>query len=248
MKYKVGEADIEIEEEVPKRRVRTGSGLGGGGGGNNNGRRGGGGGGGGDRKDNGSDNQRAEHEQFRPSKYYLGMQVALLVILMTFAGLISAYVFIAFNKGQEWKPFDLPFQVFVSTFLILASSVTFELAKHAVKIGNQSRFWTWLIGTTVLGAAFIASQLFVWYELARSGVYVIGNPYAGFFYILTVTHAVHLLGGIAALGYLVLRASKPTGNQELLLKRQTAAGIVGLYWHSMDGLWLVLLALLAFLK
>ncbi len=245
MKYKVGEADIEIEEEIPKRRVRTGSGLGGGGGGN--GRRGGGGGGGGDRRDNDSDN-RAEHEQFRPSKYYLGMQVALLVILMTFAGLISAYVFIAFNKGQEWKPFDLPFQVFISTFLILASSVTFELAKHSIKIGNQKRFWTWLMATTGLGAAFISSQLFVWFELAGNGVYVLGNPYAGFFYILTITHAVHLLGGIAALGYLVLRASKPTANAELLLRRQTAAGVVGLYWHSMDGLWLVLLALLALLK
>ena len=245
MNYKVGKLDVATEEETPKRRVRTGSGIGGGGG---NGKRGGGGGGGGgDQKDNGQDN-RAEHEQFRPSKYYLGMQVALLVILMTFAGLISAYVFIAFNKGQEWKPFDLPFQVFISTFLILASSVTFELAKHAINAGNQQRFWTWLMVTTGLGASFISSQLFAWLELARNGIYVVGNPYAGFFYILTITHAVHLLGGIAALGYLVLRTAKPTRNSELLLKRQTAAGVVGLYWHSMDGLWLVLIALLAFLK
>jgi cytochrome c oxidase subunit 3 len=246
MKYKVGKLDVETEDKVPQRRVRTGSGIGGNGGGGGNGRRGGGGGGG-DRKGNDNDNP-AEHEQFRPSKYYLGMQVALLVILMTFAGLISAYVFIAFNKGQEWKPFDLPFQVFISTFLILASSVTFELAKHALKAGNQHRLWTWLMVTTGLGAAFISSQLFAWLELARSGIYVLGNPYAGFFYILTITHAVHLIGGIAALGYLVLRTAKPTGNTELLLKRQTAVGVVGLYWHSMDGLWVVLLALLAFLK
>lgn len=250
MNYKVGKLDVETEEEIPKRRLRTGGGLGGSSGGGNNGKRGGGGGsggGGGDRKDNDHDNP-AKHAEFRPSKYYLGMQVALLVILMTFAGLISAYVFIAFNKGQEWKPFDLPFQVFFSTFLILASSATFELAKQALRAGSQRRFWTWLMITTGLGAAFISSQLFVWFELARSGVYVLGNPYAGFFYILTVTHAVHLLGGIAALGYLVLRTAKPTRNTELLLKRQTAAGVVGLYWHSMDGLWLVLLAILAFLK
>ncbi|MEP6924219.1 MAG: cytochrome c oxidase subunit 3 [Pyrinomonadaceae bacterium] len=246
MKYKVGELDIEAEAEVPKRRVRTGSGLGGGGGnGGNNGNRGGGGGG--DRKDNDRDNH-ADHEQFTPSKYYLGMQIALLVILMTFAGLVSAYVFIAFNKTQEWKPFDLPFQVFVSTFLILASSVSLELAKYAIKAGNQKRFWNWLMVTTGLGATFISSQMFAWFELARSGIYVAGNPYAGFFYILTIAHAVHLIGGILALGYLVVRTSKPTRNAEILFKRQTAAGVVGLYWHSMDGLWLVLLALLGFLK
>lgn len=248
MNYKVGELEIETAEETPRRRVRTGSGFGGGNGGNgSNGKRGGGGGGGGDRRDNDSD-PRAEPERFMPSKYYLGMQIALAVILMTFGGLVGAYVFIAFNKGQEWQPFDLPFQVFVSTFLILASSVTFELAKHAIKINNQKRFWQWLLATTALGAAFISSQLFSWLELANSGIYVAGNPYAGFFYILTAAHAVHLIGGIAALGYLVLRASKPTSHPETLLRRQTATGVVGLYWHSMDGLWLGLLALLVFLK
>lgn len=243
MKYKVGEVETLPAEDDAKRRVRRGSGLGGGGG-SNNGRRGGGGGGG-DRRDH--DNQ-PEHEEFTPSKYYLAMWIVLLVILMTFAGLIATYAFIALNKSQEWRPFDLPFQVFISTLFILASSVTFEFAKQSINAGNQKNFWTWLMATTGLGAAFISSQLFVWIELARKGVYVASNPYAGFFYILTIAHALHIVAGIIALGYLVLRSSKPTQNQENLLKRKTAAGVVGLFWHSMDGLWLILLALLAFLK
>lgn len=244
MNYKVGTAETLPAEEEPKRGVRRGGGSGGGNNGNN-GRRGGGGGGG-DRRDN--DNHREEHEKFLPSKYFMAMRIALLVIGMTFAGLIMTYIFIALNKSLEWKPFNLPVQVFVSTIIILASSVTFEFAKYAIKRGDQKNFWMWLMATTGLGAAFISSQLFAWFELARHGVYLVGNPYAGFFYILTAAHAVHLVGGIVALGYLVLRARRPTYNSENLLKRQTAAQVVGLYWHSMDGLWLVLLALLAFWK
>ena len=245
MKNKVGKLELETEEESPKPRIRRGSGIGGGGGGGNNGKRGGGGGGG-DRKDN--DHDRAEPEQFTPSKYYIAMWIALGVILMTFAGLISAYVFIALSGAREWQPFDLPFQVFISTFIILASSIAFEFAKHSIRIGNQKSFWTWLMVTTGLGAAFISSQLFVWFGLVRKGIYVSSNPYAGFFYILTIAHALHIIAGIIALGYLILRSTKPTRNQESLLKRQTATNIVALFWHSMDGLWLVLLALLAFLK
>jgi cytochrome c oxidase subunit III len=243
MAYKVGTLETLPSQEDSARKVRRGSGIGGGGG--NNGKRGGGGGGG-DRPNH--DNQPEHHEEFKPSKYYLAMWIALLIILMTFAGLVSAYVFIALNRGQEWKPFDLPIQVFASTLIILASSLTFEFARQAIKTNNQKNFWTWLMVTTGLGAAFISSQLFVWFELARKGVFMTGNPYAGFFYILTIAHAAHILVGIGALGYLVLKASKFTQNKEILFKRQTAAGVVSLFWHSMDGLWLALLALLVFLK
>lgn len=243
MANKVGTAEILPDEESKIRKVRTGGGFGGGNGNKNNGRRGGGGGG--DRNDH---DKQPEHEQFVPLKYYLAMWIVLSMVVMTFAGLIGTYIFLAVNRSQEWQPFDLPIQVFISTFIILASSVTFEFARHSITGGNQKNFWIWLMATTGLGAAFISSQLFVWLELWRKGIYVAGNPYAGFFYILTVAHALHIVGGIIALGYLILRAAKPTQNKENLFRRQTAAGVVGLFWHSMDGLWLVLLALLAFLK
>jgi cytochrome c oxidase subunit 3 len=247
MKHELGTVTtLPTDEDTPKRRMRTGGGMGSGGGGNNGKRGGGGGGGGGgDRKDNDS---HFEHNQFTPSKYHLAMWIALLVILMTFAGLISAFVFIAYNKTQEWRPFDLPIQVTISTLLILASSITFEFARRAIHKDHQTNFRRWLVATTVLGAAFISSQLISWFELTRQGIYVSSNPYAGFFYILTAAHALHLVGGIALLGYLILRAWRPTASSENLFKRQTAANVAGMYWHSMDGLWLVLLGLLVFLK
>ena len=246
MKYELGTTK-ELQPQIEERNSR-GTRLGGksGAGGNGgNGRRGGGGGGGGDRRDNGN---QMEEEQFVPSKYRIMMWFVLLVIMMTFAGLVSAYIFIAVNKSQEWRPFDLPFAIFVSTVLILASSVTYELARVAINHENQESFRRWLVATTALGGMFVASQLFSWVSLVGRGVYLSSNPYAGFFYVLTAAHVFHLMGGIAALGYLVLRAWNPTRNSERLFKRQTAASVVGLYWHSMDGLWLVLFALLAFWK
>lgn len=242
MKYDLGTTkELPQIEERKTRKTRLGGKSGAGGGGNG----GRGGGGGGDRSDN---SNRMEEEQFVPSKYRILMLFVLLVILMTFAGLISAYVFIAITKNQEWQPFDLPFAVFVSTALILASSVTYELARLAINRENQASFRRWLLATTVLGGMFIASQLFSWVLLVGRGVYVAGNPYAGFFYVLTAVHALHLIGGIAALGYLVLRAWNSTRDPERIYKRQTAASVVGMYWHSMDGLWLVLFVLLAYWK
>ena len=95
---------------------------------------------------------------------------------------------------------------------------------------------------------FIASQILAWFDLVRRGVYMASNPYAGFFYILTSVHAVHVFGGILVLGYILLRTWNLTSNDDELEKRQSISKAVGLYWHFMDGLWIVLFVLLGFWK
>lgn len=187
-------------------------------------------------------------EQAPANKLRILMWFLLAVVVMTFGGLIGAYVTLASNNVLEWRPFELPRPVLISTALILASSLTYVLSKRALLKENQERSKKWLLVTTVLGAAFISSQLLGWLALVRDGVYVQSNPYAGFFYIFTAVHALHVIGGIAALGYIVLRTWYKTTYQEELRFRQNLAGIVGLYWHTMDGLWIVLFLLLGFWK
>jgi cytochrome c oxidase subunit 3 len=75
-----------------------------------------------------------------------------------------------------------------------------------------------------------------------------GNPYVGFFYLLTAVHAVHVIGGVAALGSILLRVWHPTSNEEALLKRVSMAQVIGWYWHVVGGLWIVLFVLLGFWK
>lgn len=246
MDLEIGTIKTEIEPRKKfKRRSKLSGGNGGGknrgGGGNNND-----GGGGGDNFKNPSFEPREENNPVDKSR--IVMWFLLLVVAMTFGGLISAYIVIATNGALEWKPFNLPVQVYVSTILILLGSLAYHGSNTKLKNNQQIAAKNRFLATTVLGAAFISSQMLVWLELVRRGVYVSSNPYAGFFYILTAVHAFHVLGGIAALGYIVLRTWHETSNAGELLYRQTFSKVVGWYWHFMGGLWIVLLLLLGFWK
>ncbi len=240
-----------IKETKKKRRrkrsdFRSGRGTSSRGGGGN-----GGGGDDGDGGKGGNDRPKKERhiypEMETPQKSRVVMWFLLLVVIMTFGGLISAYIVLATNNSLEWQPFSLPFQVWVSTVLILASSVTYTIAKSALKKDNYSKAKGWFIATAVLGGTFISSQLLLWFELVNRGLYMRGNPYAGFFYILTSIHAIHVLGGIIALGYVLLRNWKRTISYAKE-KRDAEAESIGWYWHTMDGLWLILVFLLGFWK
>lgn len=240
----IGTAEPVTQPPVRPRKLRRGTGSGG--------RRGGGGDGG----DNGGDGNggkgpgpgpgRSEDLSTSiPDKSRVVTWFLLLVVTMTFGGLIGAYVVVSTNGQSEWQPFRLSFQVWISTALLLASSIAYTFAQRAIFQNQHERGRKWLIATTALGAAFISSQIIVWLALMSRGVYMRGNPYAGFFYILTAVHAVHVLGGIIALGAIQIRAWHPSFNEHELKHRCDLARAVGWYWHFMDLIWLVLLLLLS---
>ena len=238
---KVGTIET-FEEKKRRRRVGLGSGFGSNGGNKNNG------GGGNDDGNNRSDDYIEEQESYPSNKYRIGMWFVLLAVMMTFGGLIGAYIVISTNGVIEWKPFDLPKAVLVSTFLIITSSITYQFAQKSLYKDNQTKAKNWLLATTIFGGMFIASQLMAWLQLVQRGVYMESNPYAGFFYILTAVHALHVIGGIIALGYILLRTWHPTDSDAELVQRQQISTSVGWYWHFLDGLWIVLVLLLGFWK
>lgn len=238
---KTGTIEPIIEEERfrLRRSRRSGGGPNGGNGSN------------GGRDDGGDDfpsNNFPESENATADKSRVITWFLLLIVLMTFGGMIGAYVVISTNKAAEWRPFDLPIQIWISTTIILLSSISYHFAKSAVDNNRHSQTQKWLITTTVLGAMFISSQLLVWLALVERGFYMAGNPYAGFFYILTGVHAIHVIGGIIALGAILLRSWYPTSNKNELAYRQNLARSVGWYWHFMGCLWIALFLLLGFWK
>jgi cytochrome c oxidase subunit III len=247
MDLEVGTIETEVTPEKKPSLRPTISNRRGSGGSNNNG--GGGGDDGGDNKSNDVNHPQFEEiEDFKPNKYRIGMWFLLLVVMMTFGGLIGAYVVISTNGVIEWKPFALPIQIWISTVLIILSSIAYEFSRMKLFSGDQKQSKNWLLITTFFGAAFISSQLLSWLALVRQGVYMQSNPYAGFFYILTAVHALHVIGGICALGYTVLRTWNITQQSIELERRKTVSTVVGWYWHFMDGLWIVLVLLLGFWK
>jgi cytochrome c oxidase subunit III len=172
-----------------------------------------------------------------PRRYHTAVVLAMLSIVMFFMAL--AVTFLVRKMSSDWVPVHLPFMVWVNTIVLLASSGTMELARHkqaAADIKGFRRLWE---VTTALGVLFLIGQIVAWRELVAKGFYVSTNPASSFFYIFTAAHGVHLMGGVGALLYVLLRNFDKTK-----LTQSVAAEVTSHYWHFMDGLWLFLLALL----
>jgi cytochrome c oxidase subunit 3 len=172
--------------------------------------------------------------------------VGIASILMMFTALASAYVVRSgMATSVDWRGGQMPTFVYVSTALIVLSSLAFSRAKAALGHAEEAGYRLWLLVTLLLGLGFLASQLLAWRQLVRAGFYLASNPHSSFFYVLTGLHAVHLLGGIAALAALLLYARR-RGGAEAGVRRRALTDVVGIYWHFMDVLWLFLFLLLFF--
>jgi cytochrome c oxidase subunit 3 len=207
--------------------------IGGGGGGPIRPPGGGDDGGGGD-----DDRHRRRDWSATPSRYSTAIALGLMAILMFFMALASAFIVLRRGSGV-WVTVHLPVVVWANTVVLLTSSFTLEAARRRLAFADVRgfrKFWTF---TTVLGFLFVAGQLVAWRQLVAQGVYIASNQASSFFYIFTGAHAVHLLGGVCALLYVLVRNFKETN-----VSRSLAAEVTSYYWHFMDGLWVFLLALL----
>jgi len=185
--------------------------------------------------------------RFSPARYRIGVWAAIGSILMLFVALTSAYI-VRSAASNDWKPIPMLKVLWLSTALILVSSVTIEFSRRSLRRDNNAAYSRWLINTVVLGIAFVVSQLMAWRQLVRQGVYMASNPYNSFFYLFTAAHGLHLLGGVLALTYLLFRTRRKRASVEGELRRIGAADAATVYWHFMDGLWVALFMLLMFWK
>jgi cytochrome c oxidase subunit 3 len=205
--------------------------------------RGGGGGNGFPKNGGGSNGRGGDAMRFSADRYRLGVWVAISSILMLFVALTSAYI-VRSASSNDWQPIAMPKVLWLSTGLILISSITMEISRRSLKSQHNAGYGRWLMITVALGLAFLASQLLAWRQLARQGIYMATNPYNSFFYLFTAAHGLHLLGGVMALGYLLLRTTAKRNTVEGELRRIGAADAATIYWHFMDGLWVGLFLLL----
>jgi len=180
--------------------------------------------------------------EYSPPPSATAIWVVLFAITMMFAAFTSALVV---RKGSsfDWQAFDLPSILYFNTLLLLASSVTLEVARRRVsafmggltsQVENPAR---WLYLTLVLGLLFVSGQYVAWTQLRARGLYLATNPSSSFFYVLTVTHVLHVLGGLGGLIYVIRKLSK-------LALRRSQMDAASCYWHFMDVLWLYLILLL----
>jgi cytochrome c oxidase subunit 3 len=176
-----------------------------------------------------------------------GVWIAIATISMSFAAYTSALL-VRQGTTPDWVGFRLPPILYLNTLVLLASSATIAVGRRRVAArpgaGAERSFAAlgggWLVLTLGLGLLFVAGQILAWRALVAQGLYLASSPGSSFFYVFTGLHALHLLGGIAALGYVVWRLRRTPGAPPV-----EAAGATALYWHFMDVLWLYLLLVLA---
>ncbi len=168
--------------------------------------------------------------------YRTGMVIALAGIVMFFIALVSGFIVRKGFPNNDWQPLALPHVLWLNTLILLASSFTVARARRHLLARDEGGFRHWWGVTVILGLLFLAGQLIAWWQLTAAGIFLATNPSSSFFYVFTFAHALHLLGGIAALLIVAFRSRRR-------LTRATATGIVAIYWHFMDALWLCLFLL-----
>jgi len=171
-----------------------------------------------------------------------GIWVAFAAITMSFAALTSALV-VRQGTALDWQHITLPPILYFNTLILLISSLTIELARRrmaAYARGFETQIaepMRWLTITFALGLFFVGGQYVAWLRLRDQGLNLATNPSSSFFYVFTGVHALHVLGGICGLIYVIDKLRRS------VLHRGTFAAAAQ-YWHFMGLLWLYLLFVL----
>jgi cytochrome c oxidase subunit 3/cytochrome o ubiquinol oxidase subunit 3 len=194
-----------------------------------------------------ADHGHEEHESTGIDNRKLGMWGFLASEFLFFGALITNYFL--FKNGDFTGPmprelYDIPFTS-ISSFVLLMSSLTMVLAHHSLEVEDQSGTRTWLLATAMLGMVFVAGQVFEFTEFVHEGMKLQTNPAASAFYVLTGFHGAHVTVGILMLLSLY-GISRRQGS--LSEKHGTNLELVGLYWHFVDIIWIVIFTVVYLIK
>lgn len=189
----------------------------------------------------------AEEQKARTARSYkLILLFAMVSMTMMFAGLTSAFV-VSKSRVDWLKDFQLPPAFYISTVFIIGCSVTFHLAKKAIRKDNRSQTTLMLWATLVLGISFVFLQFTGFGQIVESGYYFTGPESSittTFLYIVALMHLLHLAGGLISLLIIIYNHYKQKYNSSQTLGIELGA----MYWHFLDLLWVYLFVFLYFFK
>jgi cytochrome c oxidase subunit 3 len=169
----------------------------------------------------------------------------------------SGHIDAAENYVSDWHPLSAPPILWLNTAILLLSSMTMETARrqlfHEIDIMEEwlglgrpavRRAAPWLLATIGLGALFLAGQWIAWKQLAGEGLRFATNPNSHFFYLVTGTHAIHLVLGLGVL----LFAFAAMFRLKKVQMRQIVVDCAAWYWHAMGLFWVFLFVLVAYFQ
>lgn len=179
---------------------------------------------------------------FHPKNVYLTLLlVSLTILFLTLSG-----AFIYTRVQSDLPPLKLPVLFLINTAILLASSYTMVLAKRAYRADNTKRYVRMLWYTMGLSFFFLGMQCIAWYLLFKQQVFITSDNSAGYLYVISGLHFLHVIGGIPFLGTFLYKANKYMKEPVSVLvyfsdpAKRLNLRLLTLYWHFLDGLWIYL--------
>ncbi len=168
----------------------------------------------------------------------------IVSLVMGFAGWTSAYI--VSSTRDDWvSDLQLPQAFYLSTSIIVLSSITYILAKKAIKEGHRSAGTNWLWATLVLGGAFILFQFRGFSEMVAQGYYFTGptsNIKLSYIFLIAAVHIVHVVAGLISLSVVIYNQIRGKYSPE----EYVGISLGATFWHFLDILWIYLLGFMYF--
>jgi cytochrome c oxidase subunit 3 len=177
------------------------------------------------------------HSLTRPNMVSVGTIVWLSSELMFFAGLFAMYFTVRAAHGVDWPMspthLDIPYALPV-TIVLVASSFTCQFGVFAAERGDVYGLRKWFSFTFVLGLLFVLGQANEYRMLVEEGTTISASGYGSVFYLTTGFHGLHVIGGLIAFIFLLVR----TTMGRFTPAQATASIVVSYYWHFVDVVWI----------
>ena len=181
------------------------------------------------------------HSLTRPNMVSVGTIIWLSSELMFFAGLFAMYFTARARATQGWPPepthLNLPYAT-VFTVILVASSFTCQFGVFAAEQGNVYGLRRWFSITFLMGLIFVLGQANEYRNLVAEGTTISSSTYGSVFFMTTGFHALHVIGGLVAFVFLLIRSTMG----RFTPAQATSAIVVSYYWHFVDVVWVGLFA------
>ncbi|MAU16193.1 MAG: cytochrome oxidase subunit III [Muricauda sp.] len=189
--------------------------------------------------------QGTEKEKNRRAKKMM-LWFGIVSLIMGFAGWTSAYI--VSSKREDWvSDLELPSAFFISTAIIILSSITYFMAKKAVGKNNQKMGTVFLLITLALGITFISLQFVGFSQMLESGYYFTGptsNIKMSYVFLLAAVHIAHVVAGLITLLVVLVQQLRNKYTPENMLGMELGAT----FWHFLDFIWVYLILFMYFVK
>jgi len=187
------------------------------------------------------------HSLTRPNMVSVGTIVWLASELMFFAGLFAMYFTARARSTTGWPQppteLNIPYALVV-TIVLVSSSVTCQLGVFAAEQGNVYGLRRWFSFTFLLGLIFVLGQANEYRTLVEEGTTISGSTYGSVFYLATGFHGLHVIGGLVAFVFLLIRSTMG----RFTPAQATSAIVVSYYWHFVDVVWIGLFSTIYFIR